>query len=93
MKEERFKVNNEKILFTNLDDDGVIFDFEKNTYFNLNPTFCTIFSLITEGRSVGEVKTQLMAEYHVNESICESSLMKSIQTLLHKGFITPVEEF
>jgi hypothetical protein len=90
MKEEHYKVNTERILFTNLDDEGVIFDIEKNTYFNLNPTFCLIFSLLTEGRSVEEVKTQLMVDYNVNEEICESSLTESIQTLIQKGFISPV---
>ncbi len=89
MNEERFSVNTEKVLFTNLDDEGVIFDIEKNTYYNLNPTFSSIFSLISEGLSVTEVKSRLMEEYKVDASTCEASINESIQTLLHKGFIIP----
>ena len=89
MNEERFTVNTGKILFTNLDDEGVIFDMEKNTYLNLNPTFSSIFSLISEGLSVGEVKIRLMTEYKVDAEICEAQLHESIQMLLQKGFIIP----
>jgi len=38
-----YKVNADKILFTQLGDDAVVYDIENNAYLSMNATFSAIF--------------------------------------------------
>ncbi|MCC5937001.1 MAG: PqqD family protein [Lunatimonas sp.] len=87
MENKYYQVNEEKVLFTELDDEGVLFDVENNQYLNLNPTFCSIFKYLQEGESLLEIKSKLIDEYEVDEETCTSQLMKSVNILLEKGYI------
>ncbi|WP_209329431.1 PqqD family protein [Lunatimonas salinarum] len=87
MENRYFQVNEDKVLFTQLDDEGVLFDVENNQYLNLNPTFCSIFKYLSEGDGLQGIKLKLIEEYDVDEDTCESQLIKSINLLLEKGYI------
>ncbi|EON78975.1 hypothetical protein ADIS_0568 [Lunatimonas lonarensis] len=87
MENKVYKVNEERVLFTQLDDEGVLFDIENNQYLNLNPTFCSIFNYLQEGMDLSGVKEKLMQEYEVDEQTCESQLTKTVAMLLEKGYI------
>lgn len=87
MENNYYQVNNEKVLFTQLEDEGVLFDVENSQYLNLNPTFCSIFRYLQEGLGLLEIKSKLIDEYEVDEQICESQLVKSVNLLLDKEYI------
>ncbi|GHB36990.1 PqqD family protein [Mongoliitalea lutea] len=87
MKNISYTVNNERILFTQLDEEGIIYDVESNEYLNLNPTFCSIFLLIQEGLPLLAIKAKLLEEYDVDEQVCIDQLLASVKILEEKGFI------
>lgn len=87
MENKYYKVNENRFLFTEIDDEGVLFDVESNEYLNLNSTFCSIFKYLRENMGLHEIKDLLMKEYSVSEKECEEDLMESVELLKEKGLI------
>ncbi len=87
MERKYFKINDERVLFTQLEEEGVLYDLEKNQYLNLNETFCIIFKCLQDGFDLVGIRDKLMEEYEVSEENCEKQILKAINELLEKGFI------
>ena len=88
MTSKNFKINSDKILFTQLGDDAVLYDIENNAYLSMNSTFSSIFQGIQEGLNSDGIFQKLMDEYEVDADVCQTQLNQSIEILLDKGFIS-----
>ncbi|NVJ87806.1 MAG: PqqD family protein [Algoriphagus sp.] len=80
-------VEENRFLFTQLGEEGVLFDTKSNEYFNLNSTLTSIFNFLGEGLSLEELKAKLMEEYDVSEQQCNEDLEEAIAILKEKGLI------
>lgn len=89
MKQKKYKINADKILFTQLGDEAVIYEIESNKYFSLNDTYCSILLGIQENLNVGEIQDKLMDEYNVSEADCKMQLEKVIEDMVEKGYLIP----
>lgn len=84
----KFTINADKILFTQLGDDAVVYDIENNTYLSMNATFSLIFQGIQEGLDSDAIIKNLLEEYEVEEEVCRSQVNKSLEIMFEKGFIS-----
>ncbi len=83
----KYTVNAEKVIFTQLGEEGVLMDVEKNDYLSLNETYFRIFKLVSEGADVEEIIQALREEYEVDEPTCRAEVERVIQELLKKEYI------
>lgn len=83
-----YKVNSDKILFTQLGDDAVVYDIENNAYLSMNATFSAIFQGIQAGKDTDAIIAGLLDEYDIDEDTCRNQVLNSIEILKDKGFIT-----
>ncbi|EKB47407.1 hypothetical protein B879_03993 [Cecembia lonarensis LW9] len=88
--ESVYRVQEERILFTELGDEGVIYDMGKNDYFSLNETYCSIFLKIRKGLGMAGIVQELVEEYAVDQATCEKEVRDVIQELMKRGFIHEV---
>lgn len=88
MENTYYKINEEKVLFSQLDEEGVFFDIEKNEYLSLNQTFTSIFLYLQEGLGTQEILTKLLEEYEVEEIECQLALEKVLNQLMEYKFIS-----
>jgi hypothetical protein len=86
-KSIKYQVQESRILFTELGEDGVIYDMEKNDYFSLNETYCSIFLKIRKGLGLQEIIQELLEEYEVDQDTCEKEVNEVVQELLKRKFI------
>lgn len=74
-------------MFSEIEEEGVLFDVQTNEYLNLNPTFCSIFKYLRANLGLLEIREKLLKEYDVPVEVCESELMESIEILVQRGLI------
>ena len=82
-----YKLNEEKVLFTQLGDEGVIYDMEKNEYVSLNETFFSILKYVEEGLEIQAIVSRLCKEYEVGEEECRKEVEEAIGKLEERKFI------
>lgn len=82
-----YQINTEKILFTQLGDEGVVYDIEKNEYVTLNETFYKIMRGINEGKNNQEIVSLLCSEYAISETDCLKEVEKAVDQLKSKEYI------
>jgi len=87
MENTYYQINDEKVLFSQLDEEGVFFDIEKNQYLSMNQTFTSIFLYLQQGLGLIEVLAKLLEEYEVEEEECQKELEKVIEKLIELNFI------
>jgi hypothetical protein len=87
-----YKINSEKILFTQLGDEGVVYGIEKNEYITLNETFFKILQGIEQSKSEADIVATLCQEYNISEADCQKEVTKAIGQLLDKGYISKIDE-
>ena len=87
MENTYYQINDEKVLFSQLDEEGVFFDIEKNQYLSMNQTFTSIFLYLQQGLGLKEVLAKLLEEYEVEEEECFRELEKVIDKLIELNFI------
>ncbi len=87
MENKKYVLNSEKVLFTPLEDEGVLYAIEDNKYISLNTTYTSIVQYIAEGYGFKSITEQLMAEYEVSQELCEAQLEAVINDLLVKEYI------
>lgn len=92
MENTYYQINEEKVLFSQLDEEGVLFDIEKNQYLNLNQTFTSIFLYMQDGLGTQEILAKLLEEYEVGEEECLTELNKVIEQLIKLNFINKIKE-
>lgn len=80
-------INEERILFSQLGDEAVIFDKKNNEYVTLNETMFKIFESISNGNSLETIKESLIGEFEVDEETCVMAIESSIKSLVDKEFL------
>ncbi len=83
----KFKLKEENVLFTELDNELVIYDVKNNQYISLNDTFTDIFKGIHQGLSQDEIVQSLMNIFEVELEVCKRAVERSVAELKEKGFI------
>lgn len=83
-----YQINEERVLFSQLDEEGVLFDIEKNQYLRLNQTFTSIFLYLQQELSSKDILAKLLDEYEVEEEECKRELVAALSQLVETKFIT-----
>lgn len=82
-----YQINSDRILYTQMGDDGVIFDIKKNTYVTLNETYLRIFQLLQEKDTELEVINALVNEYDVDIHTCQQEVSRCISELKKQDYL------
>jgi hypothetical protein len=82
-----YQLNADKILFTQLGEEGVVYDLEKNEYITLNETFFKIVQGIEQAKKQDEIVAALCDEYAIDAVTCEKEVGTAIDKLLAKEYI------
>ncbi len=82
-----YQINEDKLLFTQLGDEGVLYDTETNEYLTANETFYIILKSIDEGASIEQIVAKLCSLYKISEETCLAEVNKVIDSLLQKQYI------
>lgn len=85
-----YKLNEEKVLFTELENEGVLFDIATNEYFNVNETFKEILSGFEDNKTTEEIKDVLLKTYNVSEKEAQSSIEEVVNYLKERDYIITV---
>lgn len=88
MENITYQINEDHVLFSELDEDGVLFDIKKNEYLTLNATFTSIFKYLQNGLGTQEVLEKLLEEYEVTEETCLNQLHGVIDRLVELEFMS-----
>lgn len=83
----KYSINEEKILITELGQEGVLFEIESNKYVSLNETLFKIMKGIEQGLEVEQIVQQLCAEYAITEDACRADVAEAIAFLLKEKYI------
>ncbi len=83
-----YKINTENILFTQLGEEGVVYDIENNEYQSLNETSFKILKSIENGLTEDEILSELLEEYEIEEDECRSEIKEVIEEFLEKNIIS-----
>jgi hypothetical protein len=83
----KYQINTEKILFTQLGDEGVVFDIEKNEYVSLNETLFKILKGIEQSQELDLIVSNLCQEYAISEEKCIVEVNEVIGELASRKFI------
>ncbi|MBG6186818.1 PqqD family protein [Flavobacterium sp. CAN_S2] len=87
MENKKYLLNTDKVLFTPLEEEGVLYAIEDNKYISLNTTYTSIVQYIAEGLEYNAIVAQLMNEYEVEQKLCEEQLMTVLEDLIAKDYI------
>ena len=87
MENKKYLLNTDKVLFTPLEEEGVLYAVEENKYISLNTTYTSIVQYIAEGLEYNAIVAQLMNEYEVEQKLCEEQLMTVLEDLIAKDYI------
>jgi sulfur transfer complex TusBCD TusB component (DsrH family) len=87
MENKKYLLNTDKVLFTPLEEEGVLYAIEENKYISLNATYTSIVQYIAEGLEYNAIVAQLINEYEVEQKLCEEQLMTVLEDLIAKDYI------
>lgn len=82
-----YHLNSDKILFTQLGDEGVLYDIEKNEYVTLNETFFKILTGLESGKNREEICETLCSEYAISTADCLMEIDEVMSQLMQRGFL------
>jgi len=82
-----YQINTDTVLFTQLGDEGVIYDIEKNGYISLNETFFKILKGIEQGNSLEIIVNELCQEYDISADDCALEVSKALEKLKEQKYI------
>ena len=82
-----YKLNTQKILFTQLGDEGVLYDTQTNEYISLNETLFKILKGIEDSLTIEQIVKNLCDEYRISEENCKQEVMNALSKLMEKEYI------
>ena len=82
-----YKLNTQKILFTQLGDEGVLYDTQTNEYISLNETMFKILKGIEDSLTNEQIVKNLCDEYRISEENCKQEVMNALSKLVEKEYI------
>lgn len=83
----KYQLNNEKILFTQLGEEGIIYDNEKNSYISLNETLFKILKCIVDDLETEQIVKKLCDEYAISEDDCRREVENALTKLIEKDYL------
>jgi hypothetical protein len=83
-----YAINAEKVLFTQLGEEGVLFHIEKNEYFSTNDSMTKIVLGVQNKLTPNQIVESLLEEYEIDETTCLNSVNNMLKLLEEKGFIS-----
>jgi len=87
MENKKYSLNSDKVLFTPLDEEGVLYAINENKYISLNATYTSIIQYIADGLDFNNIVQRLVSEYEVDQELCEAQLKEVITDLIAKDYI------
>lgn len=82
-----YQIKTDKILFTQLGNEGVVYAVEKNEYVALNETYFKILQGIENGKSQPEIVATLCQQYDISAADCAREVQTALAQLVEKGFV------
>jgi hypothetical protein len=82
-----YKLNTQKILFTQLGDEGVLYDTQTNEYISLNETLFKILKGVEDSLTNEQIVENLCDEYRISEENCKQEVMNALSKLMEKEYI------
>ncbi|MHA8051769.1 PqqD family protein [Aquirufa sp. ROCK-SH2] len=82
-----YQLDSEKVLFTQLGEEGVLFHVEKNEYFSTNETMTKIVLGLQNQLNTEQIVQSLLEEFDIDEATCLTSVTNMLVILEQKGFI------
>jgi hypothetical protein len=83
----RFTVKNPPIVSESFGDEAVIVHLEKGTYYSVRGPAFAIWSLITDGNSIGMIVDNLSACYQGSKTEIEKGVRELVDTMREEGLI------
>ena len=82
----------ETVLFHDLGEETLVLDMVKGDYYGLNEVGARIWTLSVEGRTVTEVVSILLSEYHVSEEQLREDVKQFLLQLKEQGLVEIYEQ-
>ena len=70
-----------------LSGDSVILNLKSGVYYGLDPVGATVWGLIQEPKTLGEVRDAVLKEYDVEAERCERDLVTLLEELAEEGLV------
>jgi len=83
-----YRVNTDRIIFTQLGNEGVVYEMEKNDYVTLNETMFEILSGLEQGKTPPDLVAQFCREYQIDEADCLHAVNEAVAELVANGYVT-----
>lgn len=83
----KYTINNEKVLITELGNEGVLFEIESNKYISLNETLFKILKGIEEELDIESIVKKLCDEYDIQEDLCRTEVADALAFLEKANYI------
>ena len=87
MENKKYILNVDKVLFTPLEEDGVLYVIEENKYISLNETYASIIKWVVTENKFQFILEQLIREYNVDSEVCKLQLESVLTALIAKKYI------
>lgn len=81
----------ENILFSEIDQDKVMIDLERGTYFGLNPVSGEIWDLLETPHTPGQIIQKLLEAYEIDETTCQTETLGVLERMLRLGLVELVD--
>lgn len=78
MQEKNWQINKQDVVFTPLENEGVILNLRTKYYFTVNDTGLRIWQLLEQGSTTRQIVSAIAEEYDVSEQQCQ----QDVETLL-----------
>lgn len=76
-----------QVMARQVGEETVILDLNSGTYFGLDPVGARIWTLLSEGKTAGEVCAVLLDEYEVEAERLQQDMSKLLDELVGRGLV------
>lgn len=83
---------NNRAISGHLDDELVMMDIEKGSYFALNPVATRIWELLENPVSLDDLCQQLQEEYEVDQALCRRETEECLAEMIKLGLLFEIVE-
>jgi len=70
-----------------LGDESAILNMKNSVYYGVNPVGATVWKLLKEAKTVGQIRDAILNEYEVDEVRCEKDLFALLEEMRSEGLI------
>ncbi|MFK7878963.1 PqqD family protein [Roseobacter sp.] len=90
MSPVHFKAKSD-VVDTDIGEDRVLLDLEKNTYFTLNPTAAEVWQAVNEPSSLEALVAVVTEKFDVTADLCRPDVERLLKELLDAELVTEVD--